>query len=157
MKAQPKVERKAEQKAAFARCRKICLAMPGVTERTSWGFPNWLVGGKMFAASGIGHGGAHLVFKVADRSVEADPRFKPVSSVGTWKGYEDWVLYFFDWDREDDWTQLETLLEVSWELLFAKLEKRKQDSILAGSAPVKRAARKPAKKKASRVAKKKKR
>lgn len=119
------------EKEAFAKAAAICKALPGVTERISWGHPNWLVGGKMFAGVGPGHGGPHLVFKVADRSIEKDERFKPVSSIGAWKGYDDWYLYFFDWDREDDWDHLKQLLEVSWELLYAKLSKKKQAEVMA--------------------------
>src|SRR5207237_3721156 len=106
-----------EQKAAFAKAREIALALPGVTERISWGEPNWLVGGKMFAAVGPGHGGPHLAFKAAGGAVEgADDRFKTMSSVSSWRGTEDWYFYFFDFGRKDDWKQLKHLIEVSWEL-----------------------------------------
>ena len=118
------------QKEAFAKAGKICKALPGVTERISWGHPNWLVGGKMFAAVGPGHGGPHLVFKVADRSeVEGDARFVRVNDVGKWGGHEDWWFYFFDFAKEDDWDALKHLIEVSWELHFAALSKKKQDEI----------------------------
>ena len=122
---------KAEQKKAFAKCRAIAMALPGVTERISWGHPNWLVGGKMFAGVGIGHGGPHVGFKVSERSFEkGDARFKPMMSVGSWKGLEDWEIYFFDWDRADDWAQLRQLIEISWELVFATLSKGKQDRVM---------------------------
>jgi predicted DNA-binding protein (MmcQ/YjbR family) len=131
-----------EEKEAFARAKKICAALPGVFERISWGHPNWLVGGlgggkggKMFAGCGTGHGGPHLVFKVADRSLVDDDRYKPVSEVGKWPGYEDWYLYYFDWEREDDWDRLKHLMEVSWELMFSKLPKKKQAEVLGESAP----------------------
>lgn len=126
---------------------KICMALPGVTKRISWGFPNYRVAEKMFAASGTGHGGAHLVFKVADRTALTDPRFKPVSEIGSWKGYEDWYFYFFDEERPDDWKALELLTEVSWELIFAQLPKKKQDAVLAPlpAKAAKKATRKPAK------------
>ena len=104
----------------------------GVTERTSWGFPNFRVDKKMYAACGTGHGGPHLCFKVADHSAAAgDARYKLISEVGSWKGYEDWYFYYFDWARKDDWAKLKHLMEVSWELHFAKLPQKKQDAILA--------------------------
>jgi predicted DNA-binding protein (MmcQ/YjbR family) len=109
----------------------ICMALPGVTKRISWGFPNYRVGEKMFAASGTGHGGPHLCFKVSDTSAVTDSRFKLVSEVGSWKGYEDWYFYFFDPTQPDDWKALKHLTEVSWELIFAQLPKKKQDAILA--------------------------
>lgn len=133
------------EKEAFAKAGKIAKALPGVTERISWGWPNWLVGGKMFAASGTGHGGAHLVFKVADRSaVEGDKRFVRVNDVGKWSGHDDWWFYFFDFEKADDWDALKHLVDVSWELVFSSLSKKKQDEILPpkeGSRPAKSAGR----------------
>lgn len=82
--------RTAPAKTSLAAFEKICLALPGVTKRMSWGFPNYRVGEKMFAASGTGRGGTHLCFKVADRTAVTDSRYKLVSEVGSWKGYEDW-------------------------------------------------------------------
>ena len=125
---------KAAEKAALKKYREICDALPGSEERISWGFPNHRVGGKkgkMFAGYGTGHGGPHIVFKVSDDSAFArDKRYVRVNDVGSWKGYEDWWFYFFDWKREDDWDALKGLLEVSWEIVFATLPKKLQAEIL---------------------------
>lgn len=114
------------------RAREVLLALPGVEQRNSWGFPTFRVGGKIFAATGVRYRGVHLAFRVADPSeLEGDDRFAPISEFGSWKRFDDWYFYFFDAEREDDWEFLERLLTVSWELHLALLPKKKQDALLA--------------------------
>lgn len=112
---------------AEEKTRRICLALPGATEKTAWGHPTFRIADKMFAACGTGHGGPHLAFAVANPKQlrDSDPRFQPIP----YPSREAWLFYFFS-DRKDDWRELERLLEVSWELVFASLPKKRQAEIL---------------------------
>ena len=124
-------KKRAKASGPLDRAREILLALPGVEQRNSWGFPTFRVGGKIFAATGVRYRGPHLAFKAADPSeLAGDDRFAPISEFGSWKRFEDWYFYFFDIERQDDWALLEKLLTVSWELHLALLPKKKQDEIL---------------------------
>ncbi|HJQ83883.1 MAG TPA: MmcQ/YjbR family DNA-binding protein [Candidatus Binatia bacterium] len=114
--------------AAVARLRKICLALPGATEKIAWGEPTWRAG-KIFAQMDTHHHGAdHLAVwlparpGVQEALVEEDPErfFRP-----PYVGHLGWIGVRID--GKPDWRVLAGLVaaayrEVAPPALVARLE-----------------------------------
>ena len=92
------------ERAAVQRLRKICLALPGATEKKAWGEPTWRAG-KIFAQMDTHHHGAdHLAVwlparpGVQEALVAEDPErfFRP-----PYGGASGWIGVRID--RRPDW------------------------------------------------------
>ena len=101
------------------RLRRICLALPDVTEKEAWGDPTWRVGNRIFAMQkGNYDGGRPSVWlKAADGAqsvlVGSDPKrfFVP-----GYVGHKGWVGVYLD-GRRVDWSLLRELIEDSYRLI----------------------------------------
>lgn len=100
----------------FARARRACLALPEVTEATSWGHPNFRVGRKTFCAFEMIGGRPSIAFRLEPREVEAACRRKDVFATpygrGRWASV--WV------DGKVNWRDMQPLFERSYRLLAGK-------------------------------------
>src|SRR5262245_36123733 len=99
------------ERAAVERLRKICLALPGATEKLAWGEPTWRAG-KIFAQMDTHHHGADRLAVwlpmrpgVQDALVAEDPErfFRP-----PYVGQNGWVGVRID--RRPDWRVVEGLV-----------------------------------------------
>jgi len=91
----------------LARLRKLCLALPEVTETGSFGHPNFRAGGKIFAAFEPVQGQPSIAFKLgaeqATLTLVSDARFFP-----TPYGRGHWVSLWAD--EPLNWKEIEELL-----------------------------------------------
>jgi hypothetical protein len=115
-------------RAAIARLRAVCLALPEVTEKIAWGEPTWRAG-KIFAQMDTHHHGAEHVAVwlparpgVQEALIEEDPArfFRP-----PYVGHKGWVGVRID--RRPDWRVVAGLVaeayrEVASPRLVARLE-----------------------------------
>ena len=101
--------------AAIERVRKICLALPGVTEKIAWGEPTWRVG-RMFAQMDTHHHEADHVALwlparpgVQEALVDEDPVrfFRP-----PYVGQKGWVGVRVD--RRPDWRVVAALVREAY-------------------------------------------
>jgi hypothetical protein len=99
------------ERAAVERLRKICLALPGATEKLAWGEPTWRAG-KIFAQMDTHHHGADRLAVwlpmrpgVQQALVAEDPErfFRP-----PYVGQNGWVGVRID--RRPDWRIVEGLV-----------------------------------------------
>lgn len=104
------------------RLRKLCLALPGTTEKLSHGAPAWFAKGRMFAAFANNHhgDGRLAVWAKAEREaqhdlVESDPEryFVP-----PYVGVSGWVGVRLEADRVD-WGAVEAVLAHGHGLLLS--------------------------------------
>jgi hypothetical protein len=116
------------EKAAVARLRAVCLALPGATEKIAWGEPTWRAG-KIFAQMDTHHHRAdHVAVWLPARSgvqealVEEDPVqfFRP-----PYVGHLGWIGVRID--RRPDWKIIAGLVadayrQVAPPRLLAKLD-----------------------------------
>src|SRR4051812_45469349 len=108
---------KAEEKA-IDRVRRICLALPGASEKLAWGEPTFRAG-KIFAMMDTHHHGADHVavvvpagFGAQEMLIAADPaRFfvPPYVGVNGWIGARI--------DRSPDWGMIEALVKDAYRLI----------------------------------------
>jgi len=124
--------------AAIDRLRKICLALPGVTEKIAWGEPTWRAG-KMFAQMETHHHGADHVAVwlparpgVQEALVEEDPVhfFRP-----PYVGHKGWVGVRID--NKPDWRAVAGLVaeayrEVASPALLAGLDAAREKKAKRG-------------------------
>jgi predicted DNA-binding protein (MmcQ/YjbR family) len=107
--------------------RKICVALPGVTEQIQWGNDLlFKVGGKMFAVAPLEPAPVCLSFKCSDESF-ADLTERPKIIPAPYLARAKWVAM----ESPDAVTrgELEELLRTSYQLVFAKLPKRTQEQL----------------------------
>jgi hypothetical protein len=111
---------KAEERA-IERVRRICLALPGATEKLAWGEPTFRAG-KMFAMLDTHHHGADHVavlvpaeFGVQETLVKADPAryFVP-----PYVGPSGWVGARIS--GKPDWQAIEGLIRDGYEMVARK-------------------------------------
>jgi hypothetical protein len=100
--------------AAIARLRRICMALPGVTEKIAWGECTWRAG-KIFAQTDTHHHGAdHVaVWLPARRAlVDEDPDrfFRP-----PYVGPKGWIGVRID--RQPDWRVIEGLVAEAYRVV----------------------------------------
>jgi hypothetical protein len=122
----PKKMRSKAEERAVERLRRICLALPGVSEKVAWGEPTWRVG-KIFAQMDTHHHGAdHVAVWLAlpagmqQALIDEDPAtfFRP-----PYVGDKGWVGARIDGRR--DWRAINSVV-------------RDAHDFVAGSAPRKR-------------------
>jgi hypothetical protein len=96
---------------AIARLRRICMALPGVTEKIAWGEPTWRAG-KIFAQMDTHHHGADHVAVwlpgrpgVQEELVTDDPAhfFRP-----PYVGHKGWIGVRID--NRPDWKTVASLV-----------------------------------------------
>jgi predicted DNA-binding protein (MmcQ/YjbR family) len=108
------------------RLRKVCLALPGATEKVAWGDPTWRVRDRIFAMQkGNYAGGRPSVWLKAapgDQAVlvDLDPQryFVP-----PYVGHKGWVGVYLDGTRID-WTVLGELIQASHRLIEPRAKAR---------------------------------
>jgi predicted DNA-binding protein (MmcQ/YjbR family) len=107
--------------------RKICTALPGVTEQIQWGYDLlFKVGGKMFAVAPLEPAPVCLSFKCSDESF-ADLTERPKIIPAPYLARAKWVAM----ESPDAVArgELEELLRTSYQLVLAKLPKRAQEQL----------------------------
>jgi len=108
------------------RLRDICLALPEVEERESWGHPTFRIGGKIFAVYGDDDDGPRVTCKAPPGSqtilVGADPKrfFVP-----RYVGLKGWVGVRLA--GRVSWREVALLVERSWGLTAPKRLSRARD------------------------------
>jgi predicted DNA-binding protein (MmcQ/YjbR family) len=108
-------ETKTTQRAGIAKLRRICLALPGATEKEAWGDPTFRVRDKIFAMHKIGDGRASLWCKAPAGAQEmlvgaAPERFY----VPPYVGHKGWIGVRLD--GEVNWAEVAHLVETSHEM-----------------------------------------
>lgn len=114
----PVKKRSAETVALLERLRRICLALPDVTEVVAWGEATWRRG-KIFAMTDTyHHGSAHFSVHLPappgaqEALIDADPArfFRPPYTGG--KGWIGVVL-----DTDPDWDMVASLVETAYGMM----------------------------------------
>ncbi len=117
----PKV-RTAATLRLIARLRRICMALPDVTEKVAWGEPTWRVRGRMFAmCDTYHHGSPHLSVHIAappdaqQALIESDPErfFRPPYTGG--KGWVGIIL-----DTGPNWDMVASLVATARDVVAAR-------------------------------------
>ena len=110
--------------------RKLCLSFPGTTEQIQWGYDLlFKVGGKMFAITPLEPAPVCLSFKASpERFAELTERQNIIPA--PYLARAQWVAL----QTRDAVTheELEGLLRESYEMILAKLPKKKQEAIANG-------------------------
>jgi predicted DNA-binding protein (MmcQ/YjbR family) len=98
------------------RLRRLCLALPETTERSSWGHPNFRAGKKTFAAFEMIQQRPSIAFRLpapeVDNLLKHDGFFVTPYGRGLW--VSRWV------DGRFNWTQIEQLLHRSYRVVALK-------------------------------------
>jgi hypothetical protein len=124
------IERPSDPRAV-ERLRRICMALPGATEKLSHGESAWFAGGKQFANTADHHHDERLSVWCAaapmtqEMLVKADPTrfFRP-----PYVGHRGWVGVYLD-AADVDWEELATIVasayrQVASRRLLTELEAR---------------------------------
>lgn len=100
----------------FVRARRLCLAFPETTEKTSWGHPNFRAGRKTFCAFEIFGGRPSIAFRLsradATRAIRSHRFFVTPYGRGQWASM--WV------DGNVNWKTVEAMLERSYRVVATK-------------------------------------
>ena len=98
------------------RLRDLCLALPGTSERSSWGHPNFRAGKKIFAAFEIIDGRPSIAFRLPPGEVEELVRGKEffVTPYGRGLWASMWV------DGRVTWKLVDRLLRDSYRVVALK-------------------------------------
>jgi predicted DNA-binding protein (MmcQ/YjbR family) len=104
------------ERPIFARARTLCLKWPEVTEKTSWGHPNFRAGKKTFVAFEMIKGRPSIAFKMPPRRAKRllggnDPFATPY-------GRNQWISIWVD--GKVDWDAVEALVEESYRSVATK-------------------------------------
>jgi predicted DNA-binding protein (MmcQ/YjbR family) len=129
--------------------REVCLSFPGTTEQIQWGYDLvFKVGGKMFAVTPLEPAPVCLSFKAAPENF-AELTERPNIIPAPYLARAQWVAL----QTRDALPagELARLLRDSYDMVFAKLPKKRRE-VVSSSKPSARKARskKPAKKKRGR-------
>jgi hypothetical protein len=118
----PAKQRTPESRALVEKVRKVCTALPDVTEVIAWGEPTWRTGGRIFAQfDDHHHGGEHVSIWLPAPDgaqaalIEAEPEhiWRP-----PYVGHAGWIAVKLDTDPE--WGMVEMLVAQAHELIAAK-------------------------------------
>jgi hypothetical protein len=110
----------------LTRARKLCLALPEVTEKLSHGAPGWFVTkGRMLAnyVEGGNHHGAReaLWIKSTFDAQEALLQIAPQRYFSPpYVGVSGWVGAWVDAEADPDWSEIAELLQEAWRLAAPK-------------------------------------
>jgi hypothetical protein len=110
--------------SAIARLRKICLALPEVTEKLSHGEPTWFAGakGKVFVSLSNHHHDDRLGFWCAAPPGEQEALVSSAPGrffVPPYVGHRGWLGVYLD-VPEVDWDEVAELVEESYRLVAPK-------------------------------------
>jgi len=97
--------------ATLRKLRAICLALPEVTETSSWGHPNWKAGKRIFAALEVYRGQLSICLKPSEASYRVlakDPKWYVTPYVGS-RGWLSRVV-----DATVDWNEIGRLTRESF-------------------------------------------
>ena len=119
--------------------RRLCSALPGVSERLSHGEPAWFVAGRLFATTADHHHDDRLSLWCAaplgsqEALVESAPErfFRP-----PYVGHSGWVGVYLDLE-ETDWSEVGAILEAA-HTQVARQGPRRRGPASAGPRPPKR-------------------
>lgn len=100
----------------FARARRLCLALPGVTETASWGHPNFRAGRQTFCAFELVSERPSIAFKVSP--ADLDSMLAQKGGFATPYGRGRWVSVWVDGDV--DWKVIESMLQRSYRAVAGK-------------------------------------
>ena len=104
------------------RLRQICLALPEVSEKPTWGDPTWRVRDRIFAMQkGNFPGGRPSVWFKAHDGAQSTivGSFPDRFFVPPYVGHKGWVGAYVDGSRVD-WQELADLIEESYRLIAPK-------------------------------------
>ena len=125
-----------ERKAVFEKMRKVCLAFPDAKETITWGSPHYRINDKIFAGIGDEKGKLTVGFKLEmdhAHAIVQDDRFWPSPYVGK----HGWVTTAVG--PKTNWKQIQAFVAESYGLIAPRAKRT-----------ARKAASKPAKKRASR-------
>jgi predicted DNA-binding protein (MmcQ/YjbR family) len=98
------------------RLRALCMELPEVSERSSWGHPNFRAGKKTFAAFEVIGGRPSIAFKLPAREVDVLLRRKDFFATPYGRGL--WASLWVD--GKVDWTLVRRLLLRSYRVVALK-------------------------------------
>jgi len=107
--------------------RKLCLGFPHTTEQVQWGYDLvFKIGGKMFAIAPLEPAPVFLTFKAAEESF-AELTERPGIIPAPYLARAKWVAL----ENADALSpqELAPLLRLSYDLVLAKLPKRRQENL----------------------------
>lgn len=100
--------------ATLERLRRLCLSLPGTSEKASWGHPNFCVADRIFASYGEYDGRLNVGFKTTKEhqaELVRDPRF----IVAPYVGKHGWVCQYVE--LAFAWSELEEHVLSSYRLI----------------------------------------
>lgn len=110
------------------RLRQICLGFPGVREQIQWqDHLLFKVGGKMFAITSLEPARVWLSLKASEESF-ADLTERPGIIPAPYLARAKWIA--FETPEAVSPTELHELLRISYDLIVAKLPRKKRESLL---------------------------
>jgi predicted DNA-binding protein (MmcQ/YjbR family) len=134
------------------RLRRFCLSLPGTSEKSSWGHPNFCVADKIFASYGAYGGRTCVGFKAAKEEqaeLVRDARY----AVAPYVGKHGWVCQWIELPFA--WSDLEAHVLASYRRIAPKTLLRDLDAAASGHATtpavVPRRSRVPKRSRASRA------
>ncbi len=122
-----------EDRAYVEQLRRLCMALPEVTEKLAWGSPTWRVGGRLFAQlADHHHGDSHLAVWLAapdgaqQALIESEPErfFRPA-----YVGHLGWVAAILG--EDSDWGMVAMVVEQAHRVSAQKLPQRRWREIEA--------------------------
>ena len=114
----------------YSRLRRLCLALPEASEKSSWGHPNFRAGTKTFCAFELITGRPSVAFRLPAPAIDdvlASGGFATPYGRGRWASV--WV------DGGIDWTRMRALVDLSYRAVAPKRALRSVDPLTAGSRP----------------------
>ena len=111
------------RRPAFARVRRLCLALPETSETSSWGHPNFKAGRKTFCAFEMIRGRPSVAFRLSPADVEDALRRE--SFFATPYGRGVWVSVWLD--EKFDATTIRKLVDRSYAAVATKRLLRARD------------------------------
>jgi predicted DNA-binding protein (MmcQ/YjbR family) len=100
----------------FARARRLCLAMPETTEKSSWGHPNFRAGDRTFCAFEMIKGRPSLAFKMP--AAEIERLLVREDAFATPYGRGRWISLWMD--GQVDWAVVRQCVDSSYRTVAKK-------------------------------------
>ena len=105
-----------DSRPVVQRLRRLCLALPETSERSSWGHPNFRAGTKTFAAFEVIKGRPSIAFRLP--AADVDELLGATGCFLTPYGRGLWVSFWAD--GRINWTMVERLLDRSYRTVALK-------------------------------------
>jgi predicted DNA-binding protein (MmcQ/YjbR family) len=116
---------RAFERPVFRRLRRLCLALPGTNETSSWGHPTFRAAGKPFCAFELFGGRPSIAFRVAAADVKRLVRKRDFFATPYGRGA--WVSRWVDVDV--DLKVMATLIDRSYRQVAPKKKASRQRSV----------------------------